>query len=196
MQTIERLIKNLGESDVVVRCNALWSLKEMGAKAKPALPSIKPLLQDHAEPYLQIVAAGAIDAIDRSNKEAVSVLIAALDDPKPIHRSTACQFLGEIRHKTGVQAAVKLFTDDSFLVRFEAAKAYGLTFGNWLHAIGICLEMLKDSHETSRLVGTENLLELKPYIQDDLDVVAMAISTASWESRIGLEEVLYQLRNP
>lgn len=196
MQKLERLIRNLGESDVVVRCNALWSLKEMGAKAKPALPTLKPFLQDQAEPYLQIVAAGAIGAIDRSNKEAVSVLIAALDDPKPIHRSTACQFLGEIRNKTGVQSAMKLFNDDSFTVRFEAAKAYGLTFGNWPHAIGICLEMFKDHDETSRLVGTENLLELKPYIQNDLDVIAMAISTASWESRIDLEEVLYQLRNP
>lgn len=195
MQKLERLIRNLGESDVVVRCNALWSLKEIGAKAKPALPSIKPFLQDHAEPYLQIVAAGAIGAIDPSNAEAVSVLIAALNDPKPVHRSTACQFLGELRHKSGAQAAVKLFNDDSFTVRFEAAKAYGLTFGNWFHVIGICLEMFKDSDETSRLVGTENLLELKPYIQDDLDVLAMAISTASWESRLDLEEVLFQLRS-
>lgn len=195
MQTIERLIRNLGESDVVVRCNALWSLKEMGTKAKPALPSIKPFLQDQAEPYLQIVAAGAIVAMDRSNKEAISVLIAALDDPKPIHRSTACQFLGELRHMSGAQAAVKLFTDDSFLVRFEAAKTYGLTFGNWLHAIGICLEMFKDHNETSRLVGAENLLELKHYIQNDLDVIAMAVSTASWESRLDLEEVLHQLRS-
>ena len=195
MAHFERLIRNLGESDVVVRCNALWSLKEMGTKAKPALPSIKPFLQNHAEPYLQIVAAGAIGSIDRSDVEAVSVLIAALNDPKPIHRSTACQFLGEIRHRTGVQAAVKLFTDDSFLVRFEAAKAYGLTFGNWLHAIGICLDMLKDNDDTNRLVGAENLLELKPHIQNDLDVIAVAISTASWESRIDLEEVLYQLRH-
>ncbi len=195
MQKIERLIGNLSESDVVVCCNALWSLKEMGTKAKPALPTLRPFLQDQAEPYLQIVAAGAIGAIDRSDVEAVSVLIAALDDPKPVHRSTACQFLGEIRHRTGVQAAVKLFTDDSFTVRFEAAKAYGLTFGNWLHAIGICLEMLKDSDYTNRLVGAENLLELKPYIQNDLDVIAMAVSTASWESRLDLEEVLHQLRS-
>jgi hypothetical protein len=196
MQKIERLIKNLSESDVVVRCNALWSLKEMGTKAKPALPSIKPFLQDHAEPYLQIVAAGVVGAINRSDAEAVSVLIAALNDPKPIHRSTACQFLGELRYKSGVQAAVKLFTDDSFTVRFEAAKAYGLTFGSWLHVIGICLEIFKDSDYTNRLVGTENLLELKPFIQNDLDVISKAVSTASWESRLDLEEVLHQLRSP
>lgn len=194
MQKIERLIRNLGESDVVVRCNALWSLKEMGTKAKPALESIRPFLHDNSEPYLQIVAAGAIVTMDSSNKEAVSVLIASLDDPKPIHRSTACQFLGELRHKTGVNSAMKLFSDDSFTVRFEAAKAYGLTFGNWLHVIGICLEMLKDSDDTNRYIGAENLLELKPHIQDDLDVVAMAISTANWESRLDLEVVLHQLR--
>ena len=90
---------------------------------------------------------------------------------------------------------MKLFSDDSFTVRFEAAKAYGLTFGNWFHVIGICLEMLKDSDYTNRLVGAENLLELKPYIQNDLDVIAMAVSTASWESRLDLEEVLHQLRS-
>ncbi len=72
---------------------------------------------------------------------------------------------------------MKLFNDDSFTVRFEAAKAYGLTFGNWLHAIGICLEMLMDNDDTNRYIGAENLLELKPHIQDDLDVVAMSIST-------------------
>ncbi len=55
MQTIERLIRNLGESDRVIRCNALWSLQEMGTKAKPALPAIKPILHDNSEPYLQIV---------------------------------------------------------------------------------------------------------------------------------------------
>ena len=90
---------------------------------------------------------------------------------------------------------MKLFNDESFMVRFEAAKAYGLTFGNWLHAIGICLEMLKDSDDTNRFIGAENLLGIKQYIQNDLDVVAMAISTASWESRIDLEEVLNQLRS-
>jgi HEAT repeat protein len=194
MQTIERLIRSLGESDVVVRCNALWSLREMGAEAKPALTAIKPFLHDKSEPYLQIVAAGAIGVIDPSNAEAVPVLIAALDDPKPVHRAIACEFLGERRHKSGVQVAMKLFNDDSFTVRFEAANAYGLTFGNWLHVIGICLEMLKDSDYTNRLVGAENLLELKPHIQNDLDVISKAISTANWESRLDLEVVLHQLR--
>ena len=193
--TIERLIKNLGEPDGVVRCNALFSLKELGEQAKPALDAIKRFLHDKSDPYLQIIAAGAIGAIDRSDPEAVPVLIAALNDPKPIHRATACEFLGERRHKSGVLCTMKLFTDQSFMVRFEAAKAYGLTFGNWLHAIGICLEMLKDSDDTNRFIGAENLLGIKQYIQNDLDVVAMAISTASWESRIDLEEVLNQLRS-
>ena len=91
---------------------------------------------------------------------------------------------------------MKLFADESFIVRFEAAKAYGLTFGNWLHVIGICLEMLKDVDETNRFIGAENLLGIKPHIQNDLDVVAMAVSTASWNARIDLEEVLHQLRTP
>ncbi len=195
MQSLERLIRNLRESDEVIRCNALFSLKELGEEAKPALPAVKRFLHDKSDPYIQIVAAGAIGAIDRSDPEAVPVLIAALDDPRPGNRAWACEFLGERRHKSGVLCTMKLFTDQSFMVRFEAAKAYGLTFGNWLHAIGICLEMLKDDDDTSRFIGAENLLDLKQHIQNDLDVVAMAVSTASWESRIDLEEVINQLRS-
>ncbi len=195
MMTIERLIRNLGESDRVVRCNALWSLKELGEQAKPALAAIKPLLHNTSEPYLQIVAAGAIGAVDRSDPEAVPVLIAALNDPKPAHRSLACEFLGERRHKSGVLCVTTLFNDESFTVRFAAAEAIGLTFGNWLHAIGMCLELLRDIDETNRFIGAENLLSIKQYIQNDLDVISMAISTADWEVRIDLEEVLHQLRN-
>lgn len=195
MQKLERLIRNLGESDRVVRCNALYSLKELGEQAKRALAAIKPFLHEGADPYLQIIAAGAVSTIDRSDPEAVPVLIAALNDPKPIHRATACEFLGELRHKSGVLCTMKLFNDESFTVRFEASKAYGLTFGNWLHAIGMCLDMLKDDDETNRFIGAENLLSIKQHIQNDLDVVSMAISTASWESRLDLEEVLYQIRS-
>lgn len=195
MTSLKRLIRNLGESDGAVRCNALLSLKELGEQAKPALPAIKRFLHDKTDPYLQIVAAGTVGAIDRSDPEAVPVLVAALNDPKPSHRAWACEFLGERRHKSGVLCTMKLFNDQSFMVRFGAAKAYGFTFGNWLHAIGICLEMLKDSDETNRFIGAENLLGIKQHIQNDLDVVAMAVSTASWESRIDLEEVLHQLKS-
>ena len=195
MISIERLIRNLSEPDGVIRCNALFSLKELREEAKPALAAIKRFLRNSSDPYLQIIAAGAIAAIDRSDPEAVPVLIAALNDSKPAHRAWACEFLGERRHKSGVLCLMKLFNDESFTVRFEAAKAYGLTFGNWLHAIGICLEMLKDEDDTNRFIGAENLLGIKQHIQNDLDVVAMAVSTASWESRIDLEEVLNQLRS-
>jgi HEAT repeat protein len=194
--SIERLIRNLGESDRVVRCNALFALKGIGINAKSALAAIKRILNDASESYLQIIAAGAIGAIDRSDPEAVPVLIAALDDPKPVHRAMACEFLGERRHKSGVLCAMKLFNDESFTVRFEAAKANGLTFGNWLHAIGMCLEMLKDSDETNRFIGAENLLSIKQHIQNDLDVVSTAVATASWDVRLDLEEMLHQLRSP
>ena len=40
MQSLERLIRNLGEPEGVVRCNALFSLKELGEDAKPALAGI------------------------------------------------------------------------------------------------------------------------------------------------------------
>jgi hypothetical protein len=196
MKSIEKLISNLGEMNRLARLNALVALKEMGASALPAMAAIKLILHDVSEPYLQIVAAGAIGAIDGSDPNAVPVLIAALDDPILTHRLLACELLGERRDKSGVLITMKLLHDEYFTVKFAAAEAIGVTFGNWRHAICICLDMFQSDDELHHFVAAENLLSIKQHIQNDLDVVLTAISDASWEARIDLEEVLHQLRTP
>ncbi len=194
---LPNLIQALLDEHRGVRAWAASCVAKFGPEAVDAISLLLPWLEDETEPYFQIVAANAIGKIAPENPLAVSVLIASLDDSNPFNRSTACEFLGERRHKSGVLCTIKLLNDADSSVRLSASTAIGLTFGNWMHAVGICLELLKDEDEMNRCVGGESLLSIKRYIQNDLDVVSMAISTApSWEARIHIEEVLDQLRSP
>lgn len=192
---IEALIADLASPDRLVRSEAIYSLKEIGVPARSSVPALKRVMNDGSEPFLQIVAAGAVGAIARDDSDAVPVLVAALDDPIGFHRATACELLGERRHKSGVLCTMKVLNDEDFSVRFAAAEAIGLTFGNWLHAVAICVAMLKDADTSIRAVGVESILSIKKFVQNDLDLLQMAVADASWESRLDIEEVLAQLRS-
>jgi len=194
---VHALTQRLTDEDRSVVITAMFTLKRLAQFAQSAIPAIKIVLTNSTEPYLQIMAAATHGKIAPEDSSTVPILIAALDDPIGFNRATACEFLGERRHKSGVLCTIKLLNDEDFSVRFAAAEAIGLTFGNWIHALGICLELLKDEGEFNRCVGGESLLSIKQYIQNDLDVVSIAISTApSWEARIDIEELLHQLRSP
>ena len=192
---IEALIADLASPDRLVRSEAIYSLKEIGVPARSSVPALKRVMSDGSEPFLQIVAAGAVGAIVRDDPDAVPVLVAALDDPIGFHRATACELLGERRHKSGVLCTMKVLNDEEFSVRFAAAEAIGLTFGNWLHAVAICVAMLKDADSAIRAMGVESILSIKMFVQNDLDLLQMAVADASWEARLDIEEVLAQLRS-
>ena len=194
-KTLETLIADLASPDGLVRCEAIYSLKEIGVPARSAVSALKRVMNDVSEPFLQIVAAGAVGAIARDDKDAVPVLVAALDDPIGFYRATACELLGERRHKSGVLCTMKVLNDEVFSVRFAAAEAIGLTFGNWLHAVAICVAMLKDADSSIRAMGVESILSIKKFVQNYLDLLQMAVADASWESRLDIEEVLAQLRS-
>jgi len=192
---IESLIADLASPDRLVRCEAIYSLKEIGEAARSAIPALKRVMNDNSEPFLQIVAAGAVGAIARDDPDAVPVLVTALNDPIGFHRATACELLGERRHKSGVLCTMKVLNDEDFSVRFAAAEAIGLTFGNWLHAVAVCVVMLKDADSSIRAMGAESILSIKNFVQNDLDLLQMAVADASWEARLDIEEVLAQLRS-
>ena len=193
--SIESLIADLASPDRLVRSESISSLKEIGVAARSAISALKRVMNDVSEPFLQIVAAGAVGAIARDDKDAVPVLVAALDDPIGFHRATACELLGERRHKSGVLCTMKVLNDEEFSVRFAAAEAIGLTFGNWLHAVAICVAMLKDADSSIRAMGVESILSIKMFVHNDLDLLQMAVADASWEARLDIEEVLAQLRS-
>ena len=193
--SIESLVADLASPDRLVRCDAIYSLKEIGVTARSAIPALKRVMSDDSEPFLQIVAAGAIGAIARDDPDAVPVLVAALNDPIGFHRATACELLGERRHKSGVLCTMKVLNDEDLSVRFAAAEAIGLTFGNWLHAVAVCVVMLKHADSSIRAMGIESILSIKKFVQNDLDLLQMAVADASWEARLDIEEVLAQLRS-
>ena len=192
---LDTLIADLVSPDRLLRSESISSLKEIGVAARSAIPALKRVMMDGSEPFLQIVAAGAVGAIVRDDPDAVPVLVAALDDPIGFHRATACELLGERRHKSGVLCTMKVLNDEEFSVRFAAAEAIGLTFGNWLHAVAICVAMLKDADSAIRAMGVESILSIKMFVQNDLDLLQMAVADASWEARLDIEEVLAQLRS-
>ncbi len=64
-----------------------------------------------------------------------------------------------------------------------------------MHATAMCVEMLKDSSETSRVIGAECLLSIRRYVRDHLDLLEMAIADdAPWDVRLDIEEILAELR--
>lgn len=193
--SIESLVADLASPERLVRSKAIYSLNEIGVSARSAIPALKRIMNDGSEPFLQIIAAGAVGAIARDDPDAVPVLVAALDDPIGFNRATACELLGERRHKSGVLCTMKLLDDEDFSVRFAAAEAIGLTFGNWLHAVAVCVVMLKDADSTIRAMGAESILSIKKFVQNDLDVLEMVAVDASSDVRFDIEEVLAQLRS-
>lgn len=193
-KTLETLIADLASSDRQVRMEAIWILKKFGESAQPAIPALKVVMADTTEPYFQIMAAGAITRIDPTDPAPTPVLVAGLKDEVSLHRVAAIEFLGERRSKTAVLNAMTLLSDDDFLVRFATGKAIGRTFNNWMHAVAVCVAMLKDENATNRAMGGECLLSIRLYVGDHLDLLTMAIADVSWQARLDIEEVLAELR--
>lgn len=195
-KSIEDLIADLASPDRLVRMEAIWTLKKFREVARPAIPALKLVMADTSEPYLQIMAAGTVSRIAPEDPSPTPVLIQGLKDSEGLHRTAAIEFLGERRNKTAVLNAMPLLSDDDFLVRFATGKAIGKTFGNWMHAVAICVAMLKDDNETNRAIGAECLLSIRRYVGDHLDLLTMAMVDVSWQARLDIEEVLAELRRP
>lgn len=195
-KSIEDLIADLASPDRLVRMEAIWTLKKFREVARPAIPALKLIMADTSEPYLQIMAAGTVSRIAPEDPSPTPVLIQGLKDSEGLHRTAAIEFLGERRNKTAVLNAMPLLSDDDFLVRFATGKAIGKTFGNWMHAVAICVAMLKDDNETNRAIGAECLLSIRRYVGDHLDLLTMAMVDVSWQARLDIEEVLAELRRP
>jgi HEAT repeat protein len=193
-RSIEEFIADLSSSDRQVRMEAIWTFKKFGDAARPAIPALKLVMADTTEPYFQIMAAGAISRIDPTDPAPTPVLVAGLKDTVSLHRVAAIEFLGERRSKTAVLNAMTLLSDEDFLVRFATGKAIGRTFNNWMHAVAICVAMLKDESETNRVIGAECLLSIRRYVGEHLDLLTMAIADSSWEARLDIEQVLAALR--
>ena len=192
--SIDSLIADLQSHDRLIRIKAIWAVKKLGESARPAIPALKLVMADTSEQYLQIMAAGAITRIDPQDPSPTPVLVHGLNNSEGLLRAAAIEFLGERRSKTAVLNAMPLLSDPDFLVRFATGKAIGKTFGNWMHAVAVCVQMLKDTDASHRASGSECLLSIRRYAMDHLDLLEMALKDCSWESRLDLEEILAELR--
>jgi HEAT repeat protein len=192
--TIDALIADLDSPDRLLRNKAIRSLKRLGEVARSAVPALKLVMADTTEPYLQIMAAGAVSRIALEDQSPTPVLVAGLKDAEGLHRAAAIEILGERRSKTAVLNAMTLLSDHDFIVRFATGKAIGRTFGNWMHAVAVCVAMLKDENATNRAMGGECLLSIRLQAQDHLDLLTMALADAPWEARLDIEEILAELR--
>lgn len=193
-KSIETFIADLASPDRLVRMDAIWTLKKLGESVRPAVPALKVVMADTSEPYLQIMAAGTVSRIAPEDPSPTPVLVQGLKDAVSLHRVAAIEFLGERRSRTAVLNAMALLSDDDFLVRFATGKAIGRTFNNWMHAVAVCVAMLKDDNATNRAMGGECLLSIRRYVGDHLDLLTMAMADVSWQARIDIEEVLAELR--
>jgi HEAT repeat protein len=191
---LDTLIADLASPDRLVRMEAIWALKKLGESARSAIPALKLVMADTSEPYLQIMAAGSISRIAPEDGSPTPVLVAGLKDEMSLHRVAAIEFLGERRSKTAVLNAMPFLSDDDFLVRFATGKAIGRTFNNWMHAVAVCVAMLKDDNATNRAMGGECLLSIRRYVGDHLDLLTMAMADVSWQARLDIEQVLAELR--
>jgi HEAT repeat protein len=186
---VDKWITHLSSDDQTLRMMALSMLRLFGDLARPALPALKQHLTDD-DPYFRLSVAGAIGAIAPEDTEALPVLIEGLSSPVALNRATACEFIGERRNKSVVLNVTPLLHDDEFIVRFAAAKAIGRTFNNWLHAIAMCIGMLKNADESKRAIGASALFCIRRHAKRHVDLLRMAIVDAPWDVRLDIEEVI------
>lgn len=118
----------LGNADSRVRIAAAQMLAEIGAAAKPAVPSL--LNQALHDPvlYAGTTAAGALGKIDLSAaRQVMTANLAALQDADVQRRRTACAMLGSLGPvaKPAVPALNLALDDEHETVRMHAVGALG-----------------------------------------------------------------------
>ena len=111
-QDIASLLKALDDPDWELRFYAIRQLGEMKGQAREAVPRISAILED-ANYQLRDEALRALANIQGA--EALSMLIASLNDPSEVVRGSACMALGElgpVAEKAVPQLAARLEDTD------------------------------------------------------------------------------------
>ena len=121
--------KALADPDQSVRYSAVWALGRIGPDASVALPDLEKDVCDTNDPYFGSVCAWAMIRIDAKNekliKQALPVLIKALENEKAFVRSEAASTLGLIGPpaKEALPALKKAASDSDETVAKAAAEA-------------------------------------------------------------------------
>ena len=172
-QQVERLIRELQDSDSDIRSIAAVTLGEIGPEAKDAIPALIQLLQDQdAEGFARANAALALGQIGEGAKDAMSVLIQALRDQDKYVRRDAAGALEEIGTPRAIKAAkdrhrmvvtlgwigsedeipalIQALQNEDKDVRVNAAWTLGQRVESAVDAVPILIRALRDQDEWVR----------------------------------------------
>jgi hypothetical protein len=148
-KAIPYLTEALKSPNPEIRFKAMWSLGDMGEKAKGAAPELRRLLRDSNQSLtIRKRAANALERIGSKEKETVSALVEALKYDESI-RSSAIIALGAIVSR---ETYPKLVTQlDNEQVGLSAAEALGRSGWGVDKAINKLLGVLEVGDEQERL---------------------------------------------
>lgn len=123
---VKKLITLLDSPDPEVRYDVVFTLGQMRAEAKEAIPALIKALKDE-DRDVRLEASYAIGQISAEAKDIVPILVAALKNNDPIVRSGAANALGVMgpKAKEAVPSLIAALKGDDLTVRRSAAYALG-----------------------------------------------------------------------
>ena len=126
---VPALIKALNDKEMEVRYSASYALGKLGPAAKPAVSALKANIKSEDE-FLRLASVWALLSIDPTDKglveTALPLLIAALDDERPLVRREAATALGDLGKQAksataALKKTVSVETDPDVKAAAEAA---------------------------------------------------------------------------
>jgi HEAT repeat protein len=187
------LIADLRHPASTKRIIAACALRNLGHQARVALPELRRLLDDKADPHIPVYAAGAISRIAPEDSSAIPVLFRGMRSCVGSVRQIACDFLGDVPGMTALDFVTVLIDDPDILVRFAAARAIGKLSGRWSFAVRVAISQLKAPERLVRAAGHANLLDLGSHSKAAVPQLKKCLSYVPWQVRLDIEEVLWKM---
>ncbi len=158
-EDIERLLGALGSRDDYVSAFAAWTLGNMGARAREAVPALARAL---TREKTDAVVSGALARIGPAAGQAVPVLLEALRSPDADRRWRAARTLGRIgpAAEAGVEPLAQALSDENSAVRQHAARALGRIGAAARPAAGALQRATADQDKAVRREAREALQHL------------------------------------
>ena len=157
---VAAVTEHLSDCDPDVRWAAVVSLREMGGRAKGAIPALARLLGD-ADGFIAVDAAHTLEDL---GADATPSLLPALSDPQPRVRELAARTLAAIGApaKAAVPALMACLCDGDPRVRLAAVAALHQMGVDAKPAIPLMARLLRDPDDIVRIDGSHALVSLGP----------------------------------
>jgi HEAT repeat protein len=183
--SVKELLDKLEKGDFAAKLYALDELGKLGAKAKPAVPTLIIILEDDKSPI-----PGAAAAVKEET-------IAHPEDANPTLRSSAAATLGDIGPdaKPAIPALLKNLKDKDKYVRCVSADALAGIGSKEERVLSALKDALNDSVSEVRIDAAEALNELDPDNPDALSALIKLLKDKDPETRRDAASVLEQIQS-